>query len=84
MHALPSGFLSSEHGAPAHTEAHVGMLSLMFAAAEERQGGRAHLVQSLECFAMKLVSADAISQTHGRGSYHLQQTKRKSASGKRH
>jgi hypothetical protein len=39
------------------------MLSLMFAAAEEQQGGRAHLVQSLECFARKLVSAGATVQT---------------------
>jgi hypothetical protein len=65
--------------------AHVGLLSLMFAAAEEQHGGRAHLVQSLECFAMKLVSAaswklygcitDAAGQTMDAAlPYHLQQT----------
>lgn len=53
------GFLLSNHAAPAHTAAHVGMLSLMFAAAEQQQGGRVQLVQSLECFAMKIVSAAA-------------------------
>jgi hypothetical protein len=31
------------------------MLSLMFAAAEQQQGGKAVLVSSLECFALKLV-----------------------------
>lgn len=51
-----AGFLLSEFSAPAHTAAHVGMLSLMFAAAEEQQGRKTYLVHSLECFAMKIVS----------------------------
>lgn len=37
--------------------AHVGMLSLMFAATEQRDGKKTVLAQSVECFALKLVSS---------------------------
>lgn len=56
-HDTPSGFLCSAPGAPAHTVAHVGMLSLMFAATEQRDGKKTVLAQSVECFALKLATS---------------------------
>jgi hypothetical protein len=54
-HATPDGFLWTSPGAPAHSVAHVGMLALMFAAAEQQQGAKPAIVNSLECFALEQV-----------------------------
>lgn len=57
--ATQQGFRWSASGAPAHTVAHVGMLALMFASAEQRQDGKVQLVHGLDCFALDLVRSPA-------------------------
>lgn len=56
----PRGFLWSPSRAPAHTVAHVGLLSLMLAATEAQQPGASRrLLHGLDCFGLQLVGRAA-------------------------
>jgi hypothetical protein len=69
MVLCPVGFSWSASKAPAHTVAHVGMLALMFASAEQQQGGKGQLVHGQDCFALSMVSKHSMSEQEGiRGS----------------